>query len=234
MPKILCYDTSTDFLSVALACDDQILSTHKHVGQSHGLALPKAVDQLLTQAGISINQLDAIGFGRGPGSFTGIRIATGFAHGTALATDIGLIPLSSLDTLARTAHRLTQKTHLLTAIDAKIGEVYWAEYQASANTFIEGTSIEPVTTEQLSKPEAVSAQSLSTETEAQYTAIGTGFQYQSMMKGGVKNIPALKHETPQAEDMLKLATRAYNAGKLLSPEQAMPVYLSRKIGGTNL
>lgn len=229
MINILCYDTSTDFLSVALAYDGQVLSTHKHVGQSHGLALPKAVDQLLTEAGIGINQLDALSFGRGPGSFTGIRIATGFAHGIALATDIGLIPLSSLATLARTAHRLTQKTHLLTAIDAKIGEVYWAEYQASANT-----SIEPVTTEQLSKPEAVSAQSLTAETETQYTAIGTGFQYQAMMERGVKNIPALKHETPQAEDMLKLATRAYNAGKLLSPEQAMPVYLSRKIGGTNL
>lgn len=228
MQKILCFDSSGSFLSVALACGDQILSSHQQVQRSHTGYLIKAIDKILVEAGININQLDALAFGQGPGSFTGIRIAASFAHGVAAANNLKLIPVSTLATLAQTGYRKTRKQHILAAIDAKIGEIYWAQYRITGHT---DTCVpELIDKEQLSLPEAMKPQIVAEA--GTYLAIGDGFgdsfQARTAIPETLQAMEIMEQQTPCAEDMLTLAISACNAGCLSVPEQAMPVYLTRK------
>ena len=101
------------------------------------------VDGVLAQAGLGLNDLDAIAFGRGPGAFTGVRIAAGVTQGLALGAGLPVIPLSSLATLAQGA--IAHSATLLPAIDARMGEIYWATYEAAQDGLARLTSEEQVT-----------------------------------------------------------------------------------------
>ncbi|KYP95675.1 hypothetical protein BG74_08480, partial [Sodalis-like endosymbiont of Proechinophthirus fluctus] len=93
-------------------------------------------DSLLAEAGITLDSLDALAFGRGPGSFTGVRIGIGIAQGLALGADLPLIGISTLAALAEGAWRQTGACQVLTAIDARMGEVYWAAYRSEAGVWL--------------------------------------------------------------------------------------------------
>ncbi|ELL64625.1 hypothetical protein SEE22704_08113, partial [Salmonella enterica subsp. enterica serovar Enteritidis str. 22704] len=90
------------------------------------------VQEILAASGVSLNEIDALAFGRGPGSFTGVRIGIGIAQGLALGANLPMIGVSTLATMAQGAWRKTGATRVLAAIDARMGEVYWAEYQRDA------------------------------------------------------------------------------------------------------
>ena len=231
MPAILCLDTSGRFLSVALSYNNQISTKHQQVERSHTKHLVSTIKQLLAEAGMEIQDLDALAFGCGPGSFTGIRIAASFAHGIACGSNIRLIPVSTLATLAATGYRLTGKTHVLTALDARIEEVYWAQYQVVAEGPV-SYSIMALDKEQLSKSETIVLKKVDKDGNKidmqACLAIGDGFRNKKNLPEAIQALACLDQQTPLAEDMLHLATAAYIRGRSVQPEQAQPVYLRQQ------
>lgn len=128
--KLLAIDTSTDRASVALAVDENIYSDEQGSLRQHAQLLLPMIDGLLVKAGTQLNQLDGIVFGRGPGSFTGLRIACSIAKALAYAHDLPLFPVSSLAAIAdevyHTETDLASGTQVLAMLDARMQQVYWA------------------------------------------------------------------------------------------------------------
>ena len=130
--KLLAFETSTEACSVAVFADGEVHARFEVAPRRHAeLALPWA-EALLAEAGIARSRLDAIAVGRGPGAFTGVRLGIAIAQGIALALDVPVVPVSTLATLAAAALRDHPDAHVLTAIDARMGEVYVAGYAAGA------------------------------------------------------------------------------------------------------
>ncbi|STV39481.1 metal-dependent protease molecular chaperone [Klebsiella pneumoniae subsp. ozaenae] len=127
--RILAIDTATEACSAAL-WNDGTLSAHFEICPANipNVSWP-LVQEVLTESGTTLSELDALAFGRGPGSFTGVRIGIGIAQGLALGAELPMIGVSTLATMAQGAWRKTGATRVLAAIDARMGEVYWAEYQ---------------------------------------------------------------------------------------------------------
>jgi tRNA threonylcarbamoyladenosine biosynthesis protein TsaB len=130
--KYLAIETSSIACSVALAIDDEIFDLHEIAPQLQSQMLLPMIERLLKSKNLMINQLDALAFGSGPGSFTGVRIATSVTQGLAFAMNLPVIPISSLAALAQTAHEQYGYQKLLVAIDARMQETYWAAYEANA------------------------------------------------------------------------------------------------------
>src|SRR3989338_484571 len=128
MTVILALDTSTEACSCALQVRGEIIEDYAVIPRQHAQNILPMIQQLLHKAGLTFAQLDAIAFGRGPGSFTGLRIAAGVAQGLALASDLPVLPVSTLAALALQGHADTGDSALLACLDARIDEVYWAWY----------------------------------------------------------------------------------------------------------
>ena len=127
--RILAIDTATEACSAAL-WNDGTLSAHFEIcPREHTQRILPLVQEVLAESGTTLTELDALAFGRGPGSFTGVRIGIGIAQGLALGAELPMIGVSTLATMAQGAWRKTGATRVLAAIDARMGEVYWAEYQ---------------------------------------------------------------------------------------------------------
>jgi tRNA threonylcarbamoyladenosine biosynthesis protein TsaB len=142
--KILALDTSHSACSLALLTDDGIQTSH-HVApmQQAQLVLP-LLEELLLANKIKLNDLDALAFGRGPGSFTGVRIAASVMQGLAFATDLPLISISSLAATAQAAFNDLGWKKLMVGTDARIQEVYWGVYAVNANGLVEEIGSEVV------------------------------------------------------------------------------------------
>lgn len=128
--NLLAIDTSTELASVAVLRGEELFSKEQGAQRTHAQFLLPMIDALLAEASMSMNQLDAIVFGCGPGSFTGLRIACSVAKGLAYAHDLDLIPVSSLAAIAWAARKLTAHDDLplLALLDARMHEMYWAYY----------------------------------------------------------------------------------------------------------
>ncbi|MBP8168484.1 MAG: tRNA (adenosine(37)-N6)-threonylcarbamoyltransferase complex dimerization subunit type 1 TsaB [Azonexus sp.] len=128
---ILALETSTELGSCALWRDGDIVERLCPPGQSHSETLLPLVRELLGESGLKVAQLDAIAFGVGPGAFTGLRVACGIAQGLAVAANIPLVPVTSLEAMAE----MTGAEQVLALLDARMGEVYAGSYQRSANGY---------------------------------------------------------------------------------------------------
>jgi tRNA threonylcarbamoyladenosine biosynthesis protein TsaB len=127
--KILAVDTSTENCSVALMMGDEIISRCEYAPREHTTKILPMVDTVLAEGGVKLTQLDALAFGRGPGSFTGVRIGIGIAQGLAFGADLPMVGISTLMTMAQGTYRTHQSEQVLTAIDARMGEIYWGQYR---------------------------------------------------------------------------------------------------------
>ncbi len=134
--KCLAIETSSIACSVALAIDDEIFALHRIAPQQQSQMILPLIDELLKSKNIALNQLDALAFGCGPGSFTGVRIATSITQGLAYALNLPVIPISSLAALAQTTYQEKGYKKLLVAVDARIQEVYWATYEVNENALV--------------------------------------------------------------------------------------------------
>lgn len=217
--KILAIDTSTENCSVALLIDDQCYVRTEVAPRDHTKKVLPWVDELLKEAQITLNELDALAFGCGPGSFTGVRIGIGIAQGLAFGADLPMIPVSTLKAMAQGAFRIHGATSVATAIDARMAEVYWSRYSRSDNG--EWTIID---NETVIAPDTLVSAAKSDTTE--WYRAGTGWQtYQEALSA----LPYSTSESdvlyPDAEDIAQLAKLEWLAGNTVAVEDASPVYL---------
>ena len=214
--KILALDTATEACSAALLSNDSVYERHEIAPRRHAELILPMVDGVLAEAGLGLNDLDAIAFGRGPGAFTGIRIAAGVTQGLALGADLPVIPLSSLATLAQGV--IDKSATLLPAIDARMGEIYWATYDSAQDGLVRLVSEEQVTS-----PNAVHVPA-----DIQIFGVGSGWAtYRVRLEQTLdRQITGIDPERfPLAKDMLPLAVREFNVRRYVTAEQALPVYL---------
>ncbi len=222
MPTILALDSSTEACSCALSVNGEIAETFELLPRLHTQHILPMIESLMAEHELQFNELDAIAVGAGPGSFTGLRIAAGVAQGIAFGADLPLVPVS---TLAAMAHQNLINmgnglNHILSCLDARINEVYWAVYCAGEN------GIEQINDEQLCKPESVV---LPIELACYGVGNGMAFlaqmpeQTQSLIKGSDNDV------YPRAAAMAELALEYFAAGKSMSPEKFSPRYLRNKV-----
>lgn len=217
--KILALDSATESCSVALQLDDAVLQRSQLAPREHAALLLPMVQALLAEAGLPLAALDAIAFGRGPGSFTGVRIAAGVTQGLAFAAELPVIPLSTLAALAQGAWREHGAQQVAAAIDARMGEVYWGLYRARDGVMV------------LEGEEGVFAPALvPPPRESGYTGYGSGWATYGDLLAERCGITAWQGERfPQAVDLLPLAAAAWQAGQAVSAAEAQPVYLRDKV-----
>ncbi|MFY2765353.1 tRNA (adenosine(37)-N6)-threonylcarbamoyltransferase complex dimerization subunit type 1 TsaB [Arenimonas sp. MALMAid1274] len=218
--KLLAIETSTEACSVAVYVDGAVHARHELAPRRHTqLVLPWA-DQLLAEAGLRKSQLDAIAVGRGPGAFTGVRLAIALAQGLALALDRPVLPVSTLAVLAMQG----QGPHVVAAIDARMGEVYLGQFLREHDGLVTATSDErilpPARAEALVQPHAGVGTGFAAEQGALVTALGAALSH--------FDAAAL----PRAADLARLAARAWTRGEAVAPDHIEPAYLRDKVALT--
>ncbi|MGK9172983.1 tRNA (adenosine(37)-N6)-threonylcarbamoyltransferase complex dimerization subunit type 1 TsaB [Yokenella regensburgei] len=226
--RILAIDTATEACSVALHDNGATFAHFELCPREHTQRILPLVNDVLTQSGVTLTSLNALAFGRGPGSFTGVRIGIGIAQGLALGAELPMIGVSTLATMAEGAWRKTGATRVLAAIDARMGEVYWAEYQRDENGIWQGEETEAVL-----KPEAVVSRLAALE--GSWATVGTGWKAWPEM-GAVTHLTLTDGhiELPTAEDMLPIAQHLLAQGRTVAVEHSEPVYLRNEVAWKKL
>ncbi len=220
--KILAIDTTETACSAALLDGDETLEHFKLTPRRHTEYLLPMLDALLAEAQTSLTEVDGLGFAKGPGSFTGVRIASAAIQGIAVAVDLPIAPVSSLLALAQGAARRYQADHALVALDARMQEVYWAACEQDCNGLMQLPGEEVVC-----RPDDIPIPA-----SGGWHGIGSGWgQYgkilQSRLDGALQKI----HPDDQihAQDVAWLAKQALLAGQGVSVEHALPVYLRHPV-----
>ncbi|GAB3349133.1 tRNA (adenosine(37)-N6)-threonylcarbamoyltransferase complex dimerization subunit type 1 TsaB [Lysobacter tyrosinilyticus] len=219
--KLLAIETSTEACSVALWLDGEVRERFEIAPRRHAeLTLPWA-EQLLAEAAVKKSQLDAIAIGRGPGAFTGVRLAIAIGQGIALALDRPVVPVSTLATLALQA----SGPRVLAAIDARMGEVYAAAFELR-----DGDAI-ALSDERVVVPEAVSLP----DDRDGWSGVGTGFAagegiLAARLGSRFASIDAAA--LPHAADVARLGALAYARGEAVAAERAEPAYLRDNVALT--
>ncbi|MCW8934194.1 MAG: tRNA (adenosine(37)-N6)-threonylcarbamoyltransferase complex dimerization subunit type 1 TsaB [Gammaproteobacteria bacterium] len=222
--KILAIDTATEACSAALYVDGVITEQFKIAPREHTRLILKMIETLLAQSSLKVAELDALAFGRGPGSFTGVRIATGIVQGLAFASDLPVVPVSTLAALAQQAHDNYQQTHVLSAIDARMGEIYWACYAKDENNLMRLTSKESVS--------AAESVVLSAGLSNSWCGTGSGWaSYKEQLEVilGDQLTQIYADELPRSSSIVKLAVDAFQRGEAIEASQALPVYLRNDV-----
>ena len=214
--NLLALETSADRGSVAVQCGDEIVSIDLEVPREQSARLIPAVDSLLRRVGIGLGALDAIAFGRGPGSFVGVRLAASVTQGLAMASDLGVVAVSSLAALAQQIERRERILHSLVCIDARMGEVYWGEYRVSDGVAADSGR------EALSRPAEVGLPA-----GAGWAAAGDGFaRFAEPLADHCQRAAIVRAAwVPAAVDLLPTARRALERGEAVAPERLTPTYL---------
>lgn len=222
MSIILAIETATEACSAALLFHDQIISRFQLASNQHTKLILPMCDELLREANITFAQLDAIAFGSGPGSFTGVRIAASIAQGFAAAHDLPVLPISSLLALAQEAYIQYQASHVLAGIDARRGEVYWGAF---ANN---GDVMQPLMPEVLGAPKELTAPAINEQWMGAGSAWKSyGEELRAPFQRQLKQIDELLY--PTAHAVLLLAQHDWALGKAVSVEKALPNYLRNKV-----
>lgn len=213
--KILALDTATQRCSVALLAGSEQHELAADAPRVQAETLLPMVERLLSGAGLALGSLDAIAFGRGPGAFTGLRVAASVAQGLAFGAGLPLLPISDLAALAAAAGRLHGASQVLACMDARMHEVYWCAYG------VEGESVRPLMPESLASPEEVK-----TPQGGSWFGVGSGWQAYPAL---IERYPDLAGRDgallPAAGDILRLAAGAFGRGEAVAPERGQPVYL---------
>jgi len=236
--RILAIDTATESCSAALLVEGQLLQRAQRLERGHARVILPMVDELLGEAGVRLVTLSAIAFGRGPGAFTGVRLAASVAQGLAFGAGLPVVPVSDLQALAQRALNDDRAVaRVLVCADARMREVYWACFERSSQS-LAGRSRE----ERVSPPADVrlpSAWVPGGRPDSQGTAaspqpgqrvgtlagVGSGFAVYPELRSELGLDVVLEGLLPRAAEIAQLAVPEVAAGRFLPPEQALPVYL---------
>ncbi len=220
--KLLAIDTSTEACSAALLISGEVRERHEIAPREHARLILPMLESLLAEAGLKLSQLDALAFGCGPGGFTGVRIATGVIQGLAFGADLPVAPVSSLAALAQGTYRETGAQQILSAIDARISEVYWGAYRAgdAGHVTLEGD-------ETVCAPQHVPL-----PVGADWFGAGSGWAayetaLQTRLGGAAYTCDGQRY--PRAYDVALLGAGIYQRGLAVSAEQVLPVYLRDEV-----
>lgn len=219
--KILAVETSTEACSAALYIDGEVQEKFEIAPREHTKLILPMIDLLMADAELKPQQLDALAFSRGPGSFTGVRISTGIIQGIALGADLPVVPVS---TLAAIAHHYLKDSAFdcaYTAMDARMGEIFWGVYQKDIQGYAELIGEEAVTlAENVIFP------------QKQGVGLGSGWGvYQQQLSNCLDGL-LLGIETehlPRASAIADLGVNGYKKNQAVAVELAMPVYLRDKV-----
>jgi tRNA threonylcarbamoyladenosine biosynthesis protein TsaB len=229
--KILALDTSTEACSAALYIDGEIQSQYQLAPREHSRLILKMIDSLLVDAGLPVKEMDAIAFGRGPGSFMGLRIAAGVVQGIAFAHDIPVIPVSTLKAIAQRGFELTGSRHILATIDARMDEVYWGAYVLDDSESDAGTW-KIINEECVISPDAINLSELLTDKTNVWVGAGSGWKNYSariLANDDFSLGEMLPDCLPGSEQVARLAVEDLNMGKTVSAAEAIPVYLRNNV-----
>ena len=216
MPNILAIETSTELASVALLYRGQLIS-HEAAGvQTHSQTVLPMVQALLAQAGIALSDCDAIAYGAGPGSFTGVRTACGVAQGLAFGANLPVVPVVTLLSIAAACREVCSATDVLVVLDARMDEVYWAQYR-----YQDGWQVVTVPTLSASSDVRMTGTA---------TVCGNGLAaYPSAFEGWKGAFPEI---VPHASQVARLAELEFIAGRTVKAHEAQPIYLRNKVALT--
>ena len=219
--KLLAIETATECCSAALLVDDEVFTVSEVAPRRHNEIILSMCEQVLSQGQISIEQLDAIAFGRGPGAFTGVRLAASVTQGIALAQDLPVVPVSSLAALAQAAFQTQQASQVLSCIDARMQEVYYALFQINTHEIMQVVGEEKVVRPSLIK----------IDINEYCFGVGTGWRLYAevLLERCGKDISYDANALPQAEFVAKLAKSYFEQGVSVSALEALPVYLRDNI-----
>ena len=218
MSTLLALDTATEACSVALLHDGKVTSHYEVIPRLHAQKLLPMIKDLLAQAGVALSAVDAIAFGRGPGAFTGVRIAIGVVQGLAFALERPVLPISNLAVLAQRAYREHGATQVASAIDARMDEVYWGCYREQAG------EMRLAGAEAVLPPEVAGVPA---DASGDWFGAGTGWGYAERLS--LKPYAMDAGMLPHAEDLLTLARFAWARGEAIRADDAQPVYLRDKV-----
>jgi tRNA threonylcarbamoyladenosine biosynthesis protein TsaB len=219
--KILALDTATGNCSAALLVDGQLTVREQLLERGHAESILGMIDEVLAEAGASLAGLTAIAFGRGPGSFTGVRLAASVTQGLAHGGGMPVVPVSDLAAVAQRvlADEATAQ-RVLVCNDARMREVYWGCFTRSA-----GDLATPVGDERVSDPAHV-AMPADWSSGPDLRGAGTGFAAYPQLRSTLSVLLAgIRDLYPRAAEIAVLAVPEVLAGRLHSPEEALPVYL---------
>lgn len=230
--NLLAIDTATESCSAALSVDGKIIERSELAPRRHAELILPMIESLLAEASLSRRDLCGIAVGRGPGAFTGVRLAISVAQGLALGLDVPVVPVSSLAALALdapddAAHR---DNNILAVIDARMGEVYAGAFRHSGDGLVEAISDETVgPAEKWNLPQSTLVRDLG------WSVVGSGWDaYSAALSVRLPMPPAFAdgRRYPQARAVLRLAVARFAHGEGTAPEAALPVYLRDKVALT--
>ncbi len=221
MPIILAIETSSELASCALLAGERLSFRESSGVRTHSQSVLPMVQELLKDAGIALADCDAIAFGAGPGSFTGVRTACGVAQGLAFGADLPVLPLVTLEAMAQACRERTGAADVLAVLDARMNEVYWAQYR-----FDNGWQV--VCPPALGSPDAVAPRMVDG-----LAACGNGFSaYAEQFAGQAFAAGAHADIVPHARELAVLGVAALAAGQAVPADQAQPLYLRNKVAYT--
>ena len=211
--NILAFDASTEALSVAVQGEKMIVH-FEECPQQHSQKILPTIKATLSQAGLSLHDIDVIAFGRGPGSFTGVRIGVSIAQGLAYSANIPVVGISTMQVMAQQALEKHAVDNVFVAIDARMSEIYFAHYKRD-----EQGQAELVDDERVLKPNELVL------SEVTGIAVGTGWQaYPDAITSQLITFDE-QILLPNSQYMLALAHTQFEQGRVTSAEEAQPVYV---------
>lgn len=219
-PTILALDTATEACSVALLHQNQRLSRDELSPRTHTQRILPMIDELLQEAKISLNQVNCLAFGRGPGSFTGVRVGVGIAQGLALGANLPVVAVSNLLAMAERAFQQLGATHVVALIDARMNEVYFAQFAKTDDGW------QTLVAEQVCSPECALAQ---IRTEHKPYIVGTGWAAYPQFSQAELDVTLTDITLPSAHEMLILAEQQIAQGNTQTAFEIEPVYLRNEV-----
>jgi len=217
MTKILAIDTSTEACSVALIIDKEIKEDFKIAPRQHATLILGMVVQILKESKLKMTDLDAIAFGCGPGSFTGLRITSGVVQGLAFSSNLPVVPISTLQAMAQGAYREYKAENILCGLDARMNEIYWASFHFDENGLMQTNS----------KERCSKAEDMELDTSKEWIAVGDAWKVYEKQLSEIlgKSLSAVYPSVhPRAGDVALLASYEFEKSGGISAELALPIY----------
>ena len=217
--NLLAVETSTELCSVALLRGDELFVEEVLAENRHSELLAPMIRRLLERSHLSVAQLDALGFGQGPGSFTGIRIACGVVQGMAFAARRPVVPIPSLLALAEQSN----ESRVIAALDARMDETYLAAYARNGDDW-----------DEIIAPRLAGRRSLPPLPGARWAATGSGFDRFDWLRDAYRDSVEMRFQgdLPRAGAIARIAARRVLRGGGIAPEAAAPLYLRDKVALT--